>query len=127
MDKLVTSKHPVFKCSNMLQTGALMKRKKRGGVETHFEKRVGQSSHAHEYDVGAQSTLFTFTTNNWIQNKISVRIQASTLDLNREEVTALAHHRPQDCAVGEHLPRHEQSIRAVGDPALLQSAGLYRR
>ena len=29
--KYFTSKHPVFKCSNMLQTGASMKRKKRGG------------------------------------------------------------------------------------------------
>ena len=34
-----------------------------------------------------------------------------------EEVTALAHQR-QVCAVDEHVPRHEQSTRAVGDHLL---------
>ena len=33
-----------------------------------------------------------------------VQIRASTLDLNQEEVTVAAHHRPQVCAVDEHLP-----------------------
>ena len=47
-----------------------------------------------------------------------VKIQTSSLELNQEEVTAFAHHRPQVCAVGEHLPHHEQSIRAVGDSFL---------
>ena len=43
--KLITNKHPVFKCSDVLQAGAWMKRQK-GGVRTHFQKRVRQSSHA---------------------------------------------------------------------------------
>ena len=32
----ITSEHPMFKCSNILYTGALMKRKKGGGVGMHF-------------------------------------------------------------------------------------------
>ena len=44
-----------------------------------------------------------------------VQIRTSTLALNQEEVTAIAYHKPQVCAVDEHLPHHEQSIRAVGD------------
>ena len=53
----------------------------------------------------------------WIQGKMSVQIQTSTLELHREDATASAHHRPQVCAVDEHVP-HEQSIRAVGDHLL---------
>ena len=33
---LVISKHQMFKCSNILQAGVLMRRKKGGGVGTHF-------------------------------------------------------------------------------------------
>ena len=38
--------------------------------------------------------------------------------MNQEEVTVLPHHRPQGCAVDEHVPHHERSVRAVGDPLL---------
>ena len=51
------SNHPVFKCSNILQTGVLMKRKKGGGVGTHVNKRARQSSHAREYGVCLQKTV----------------------------------------------------------------------
>ena len=53
-----------------------------------------------------------------IQNKKSVKIQTSYLELTLEEVTALAHHRPQVCAAQDHLLSHEQSSRAVGDHLL---------
>ena len=39
-------------------------------------------------------------------------------DLNREEVTGSAEHRPPNCAVDDHLRHHEQSICAVGDHIL---------
>ena len=42
-----------------------------------------------------------------------MQIQTPTLELNQVEVTALAHHKPQVCAVDDHLLHHEQSIRAV--------------
>ena len=41
---------------------------------------------------------FPFVATNWIQNKMVVQIETSTLELNEEEVTALARHRPQACA-----------------------------
>ena len=47
-----------------------------------------------------------------------VLIRTSTFELDQEEVTMLAHHTPQDCAVDEHLPHHEQSIRGVCDHLL---------
>ena len=36
MSELFTRKHPALKCSNIIQRGAVMKRKKGGGVGTHF-------------------------------------------------------------------------------------------
>ena len=62
--EFLTSKHPVFKSSNILQTGALMKREK-GGVEKHFQKRARQYSHARESYLGVQSTLFLFAVKSW--------------------------------------------------------------
>ena len=47
-----------------------------------------------------------------------VQIQTFTLELNQEEVTPLAHHRPQVCPADEHLLHHEHSIRAEGDRLL---------
>ena len=44
------------------------------------------------------------------------QLPASHNDLNQEEVTAFRH-RPQGCAV-DYLPRHERSIRVVGDHSL---------
>ena len=66
-----------------------------------------------------KSTLFVFRSEkSGSKNKMSVTIQTCSLKLNQEEVAAFAHHRPQVCAVEEHLLRHEPSIRAVGDHLL---------
>ena len=116
-EKLVTSKHPVFKCSNMLQTGALLKRKTGGGgVGNHF--RNEPDNHRLLVNMMLSSYQHCFSQWNWLWNKMFVRIQTSTLELNHEEAAALAHHRPHDCAVDERLPHHEQSIRSVGDHLL---------
>ena len=61
-DKLITSMHPVIKGSNMLHTGALMKRKKGGRVGTHFRNEADNHSHARRNDLGVQSTLSVFRT-----------------------------------------------------------------
>ena len=67
-----------------------------------FQNRTRQSSHAREDDLGVQSTLCFFAVKNGIQNKMPDKIQTSSLELNQEEVTAVAHHRPQVCAMDEH-------------------------
>ena len=46
---------------------------------------------------------------------MSVEIETSSLELNQDEVTAMADHRPE---VDEQLPHHERPIRAVGDHLL---------
>ena len=69
--------------------------------------KVRQSSHAREYDFGVQSTHFS-ALKSWIQNKMPVHIRTSSLELNPEDTTALANHRPQGCAVDEHVLHHEQ-------------------
>ena len=71
---------PVFKFSNMLQTDLLMKRKK-DGVGTLFQKRSKQSSHAGEFDFGAQSILFGL--NDCIQNNMSVTNLRSRVESGR--------------------------------------------
>ena len=101
----------VLKCSNMLQTGALMKRKKGGAVGTHFKN---------ESDNDRVVVKISLACNEKIGYRTSCQLsfKHSTPELNQEEVTASAHHRPQVCAVDEHLPPHAQSIRAVGAPLL---------
>ena len=101
--KRVTSTHPMFKCSNILQTGALVKRKTAGGVGTHI------------------STKKTDIRRIWIQNKMPVQIQTSTLEFNQEEVAALSHHRPQVCAVHDHALYCNPPLCAVGDHVLPES------
>ena len=49
----------------------------------------------------------------------AIQIPDSHNDLNQEDVTALGHHGPQVCAVGDHLPHHEPSNCAVSDLSLL--------
>ena len=83
--------------------------------ELNTQKRVRQSLHARENDLSVQSTL-SFQSEKWIQDKMPAQLPASHIDLNQEEVTAFRH-RPQGCAV-DHLPRHERSIRVVGDHSL---------
>ena len=63
-----------------------------------FQKRARQSSHARGYDLGVQSIVF-FRSVDWLQNKMPVQIQTSTLEMKQEEATALAHHRLQVGAV----------------------------
>ena len=74
------------------------------GASTHYQTRARTSSHVRAYGVSVQSNLFLFRNKKWMQNKISVQIQTSTVELNQEEVTALSHHRAQFCAVGDRLP-----------------------
>ena len=76
ISEIAISKHSESKCSNILHTGTLMKRKK------GFQKRARQSFDAREYDLSVQSTLIIFRNENWIQNKMPVQIQTSILDLN---------------------------------------------
>ena len=73
-----------------------------------------------------QLCLF-FRSEKWIRHKIPVQLPISHSDLNQEESTALAHHRPQIGAVDAHLLHHEQSIRALGKHiSPLHTAGLCR-
>ena len=39
-----------------------------------------------------------------------VQIRDSILESNQEEVRALAHHKPQFCAVDDHLPHHKHQF-----------------
>ena len=66
-----------------------MRRKPGGGA---FQNAPNKSSDARDYDICVQTTLFVLAVKMWIQNKMPVQIRTSILDLNREEVTALAHH-----------------------------------
>ena len=45
-------------------------------------------------------------------------VQTSILEFNQEEVTALVHHKPQVCAVGDQLLRHWPLVCAVGNHLL---------
>ena len=66
MGKLITSKHPELKCSNMLQTGA-PKERRRSCWNPFQKQRVRQSSHSHDLDdFGVQSTLSFFRNEIWI-------------------------------------------------------------
>ena len=50
-----------------------------------------------------------------------VRIDTSILDLHQEEVAALAHHKPELCALGDHPHHHKPPVCFVGDHVLLES------
>ena len=63
---------------------------------------------------------------NWIQKKMPDQLPISHLELHKEEVTAVAHHKPQVCAADDRLPKHEQSIRATGDQSPSQATSLCR-
>ena len=101
---LIIIKHPVFVRVFEHASNRCIDETKERRSWSLFQKRVRHSTHARENDLGRQSTRFSFRSEMWIQNNMSVRIQASSLDLNQEEVTAMAHHRPHVCAVDEHLP-----------------------
>ena len=75
MSELLTSEHTLFKCSNILQTGALMKQKK-GGGGTHFRKEPGNHRMLVSMILACNQI---FAVKMWILNKISVQIQTSTL------------------------------------------------
>ena len=63
----------------------------------------------------------SLATEKWIQNKMPVQIDTAILELNQEEVTALAHHKPKVCAVGDHSRHHKPPVCFVGDHVLLES------
>ena len=81
ISELVISKHQVFKFSNILQTGVLMKRR---SWNAH-RKRARNSSHAREFDFSVQSNLFLFTI-----EKLDSEQDASSDSnhLNQEDVAA---------------------------------------
>ena len=96
-------------------------RKKGGGTGTIFKNRTRKPSHARENDSGMQSALFIFAAKRRIQNKMTVHVETSILELNQENVLALAHYEPQVCGVGEHLLHDEPQVFAVGGHLLLES------
>ena len=53
--EFITGKHPVSKCSNMLQTGILDIKERETRIA--FQKRAAKQSHARECDIGVHSTL----------------------------------------------------------------------
>ena len=59
-----------------------------------LQKRAPKPSRAHEDDIYMQSTLCVVAVQNWIQKKMLVNIETFILELNQEEVTALAHQEP---------------------------------
>ena len=69
----------------------------------------------------ACNQLCMFSKKTWIQNKMPVEIHTSILEVNQEEVTALAHHTHQVCAVGDHMPHHRPPVCAVTDHVLPES------
>ena len=70
--ELTISNHPVSKCSNIAQTGVLMKRKQGGGAGTHFKNE--KSSHARESDLGVQLTLSVFCTERGFRTRCQFRL-----------------------------------------------------
>ena len=73
-------------------------------------------SHAREHEFGVQSTQFIYRSGKWIRNKMPVHIWTFTrIESRRKSVTALAQHRPQVCAVDEHVPFFDQLSCALGD------------
>ena len=71
----------------------LMKRKT-GGVGTQFRNEPDN----HLILVNGMQPTFFIRERQWTQNKMPVQIQTSTLEVNQEEGTALAHHRPLQAA-----------------------------
>ena len=68
-----------------------------------FQNRVTKPFHGREFDIGMQSTLSVFRSETWTLNKKAVQNETSILELYQEGVTALVHHEPQVCAVGDQL------------------------
>ena len=94
INELLISKHPVFKCWNILQTGVFIGRTKGGGAGTHFKNEPENHLMLVHMTLACDHIyLFFFSTK-------TVRIGTSILDFSQEEVTASAHHEPQVCAVG---------------------------
>ena len=87
ISEFIFSQHPVFKCSNILQTGVLLKRKKGGRAGTHFNNEP--ENHLILVNMILACTVF-FAMKNWIQNTMPISIENSILELNQEEHTASA-------------------------------------
>ena len=79
-------------------------RKKGGGVGTYFRNEAeNEFMLVNMISACNQLLFFLFCSAVRIRNKMPVQIRTSTLELNQAQVTALAHHKPQVCAVGDRL------------------------
>ena len=108
-----TSKHPVFNCSNMLQTSFLTLKKREAWHA--LQKDEPQNNFMIVNTVLACNQLL-FAVKKCIQRKMPVQLLISDDNLNQEEVTALAHHNPKVRAVG-HRVRAEFKQRTGGKTA----------
>ena len=71
----------------------MMKRNRGGRVGTQLKYEPDNHRMLVEMILACKPTLcFCCNEKNWIQNKMPVDIQTSTLELTQEEVTAPAHH-----------------------------------
>ena len=80
--------YPVFKSSNIFQTCVLVRRNKGGGTGTHFRNEPGNHHMLVNMILASNQLWLCFAVYLWIQNKMSAKIQTSTLELNPEDVTA---------------------------------------
>ena len=76
-----------------------MKRKRGGGVGTHFEHESDNHRMLVHVMLACNQLCWFFGEKIGSRTTCRLRLKHSTLELNQEEVTALAHHRPQVWAV----------------------------
>ena len=77
--ELTISKHSLFKCSNILKAGVLMRKMKGGGAGTHFKNEPLKYLMLVSMIFWRAINSFPFVATNWIQNKMVVQIETSTL------------------------------------------------
>ena len=115
--ELITVKHPACKCSHILQTGALMTRKKGGGFGTHFKNEPDTHRVARECDFGVQSTLYILVMRDGFRRK-----SGTNFDLHPRNGSGRSHSvssiQTTCWCSGCHVHHHEHSMRAVGDHVL---------
>ena len=117
---LIISKHPVFKCSDILQQGVLMKCKKRSACGTHFRKEPAYYLMLVTM-VLVRRKLFVFRAEelDTEQDASSASYFHSRIESRKSNThTQLAHREPQICAAVDHLVHHKPPICTVGDHVL---------
>ena len=114
--ELITSKRPVFKFSDMRQTGTFTSKKGKPGM--HVKSEPQNNLMLVNMVLACNQFFLFFAVKKWIQHKMPGQLLATHKDLNPGEIPALRHHRPQVCAVEDHLLHHDHSICAVGDHLL---------